>query len=77
LIEKLMVLTSGKTSQGVKDYLGNEIIPKGSKFTQKALNEIDFTTVHVTKWTTDAHKNEMIRDVIVNFLKNTKNLMLN
>lgn len=74
LIEKLMVLTSGKTSQGVKDYLGNEIIPKGSKFTQKALNEIDFTTVHVTKWTTDAHKNEMIRDVIVNFLKKYKEL---
>jgi DNA-directed RNA polymerase subunit beta len=74
LIEKLMVLTSGKTSQGVKDYLGNEIIPKGSKFTQKALNEIDFTTVHVTKWTTDQHKNDMIRDVIVNFLKKYKEL---
>ncbi len=74
LIEKLMVLTSGKTSQGVKDYLGNEIIPKGSKFTQKALNEIDFTAVHVTKWTTDAHKNELIRDVIVNFLKKYKEL---
>ena len=74
LIEKLMVLTSGKTSQGVKDFLGNEIIPKGSKFTQKALNEVDFTTVHVSKWTTDAHKNEMIRDVIVNFLKRYKEL---
>jgi len=74
LVEKLMVLTSGKTSQGVKDYLGNEVIPKGSKFTQKALNDIDFTTVHVTKWTTDGHKNEMIRDVIVNFLKRYKEL---
>ncbi len=74
LIEKLMVLTSGKTSQGVKDYIGNEIIPKGSKFTQKALNDIDYTTVHVTKWTTDAHKNDMIRDVIVNFLKRYKEL---
>ncbi len=74
LIEKLMVLTSGKTSQGVKDYLDNEIIPKGTKFTQKALNEIDFTSVHVTKWTTDAHKNELIRDVIQNFLKKYKEL---
>ncbi len=74
LIEKLMVLTSGKTSQGVKDYLGNEIIPKGSKFTQKALNEIDFTAVYVSKWTTDAHKNDMIHDVIGNFLRRQKEL---
>ena len=41
LIEKLMVLTNGKTSQGVKDYLGTEVIAKGAKFSQKALSEID------------------------------------
>ncbi len=72
LIEKLMVLTNGKTSQGVKDFLGNEIVPKGSKFTQKALNDIDYNTVHVTKWTTDSRKNEMIKDVIQNFLRKYK-----
>lgn len=74
LIEKLLVLTNGKTSQGVKDHLGNEIIPKGSKFTQKSLTEVDFMTVHITEWTTDNHKNDMIRDVIVNFLKKYKEL---
>jgi DNA-directed RNA polymerase subunit beta len=74
LIDKLMALTNGKTSQGVKDYLGNEIIAKGAKFTQKSLHDIDFTTVHITKWTTDNHKNDMIRDVIVNFLKKYKEL---
>ena len=31
LVEKLMTLTKGKTSQGVKDYTGAEIISKGSK----------------------------------------------
>ena len=30
LIGKLMTLTAGKTSQGVKDFLGSEIIPKGT-----------------------------------------------
>ncbi|MDR1678459.1 MAG: DNA-directed RNA polymerase subunit beta [Prevotellaceae bacterium] len=74
LIDKLIALTKDKTSQGVKDYLGNEIIAKGAKFTQKSLNEMDFTTVHITKWTTDTHKNELIRDVIVNFLKKYKEL---
>ena len=37
LVEKLLVLTNGKTSQGVKDFLGAEVISKGSKFTQKQL----------------------------------------
>ena len=29
---KLMTLTNGKTSQGVKDFLGTDIVPKGAKF---------------------------------------------
>lgn len=74
LIEKLVTLTQGKTSQGVKDFLGNDLIPKGSKFTQKAMNEIDYTTVHVSRWTTDNHRNELIQAVIVNYLKKYKEL---
>ncbi|MCD7971344.1 MAG: DNA-directed RNA polymerase subunit beta [Candidatus Azobacteroides sp.] len=74
LIDKLMFLTSGKTSQGVKDFLGTEIIPKESKFTQKMLNKIDYTTIQVNKWTGDSSKNEMIRAVIMNYLKKYKDL---
>ena len=37
LIEKLLVLTNGKVSQGVKDYLGTEVIAKGAKFTKRDL----------------------------------------
>ena len=32
LVKKLMTLTEGKVSQGVKDYLGAEVIAKGAKF---------------------------------------------
>ena len=74
LVDKLMVLTSGKTSQGVKDFLGADLIAKGNKFTQKQLLEIDYTTVQVSKWTADAHKNDMIRDVILNYLRKYKEL---
>ena len=74
LIEQLMTLTNGKTSQGVKNYLGEEVIAKGTKFTQKALNDLDYTSVHVSKWTTDAHKNDMIKDVIVNYIKKYKEI---
>ena len=34
LIEKLLVLTNGKVSQGVKDYLGTEVIAKGGEVHQ-------------------------------------------
>ncbi len=74
LIEKLMTLTNGKTSQGVKDYLGMDIVSKGNKFTQKVLSEIDYTSVQTGKWTADAQKNELIKQVIQNYIRKYKEL---
>ncbi|MDR3059823.1 MAG: DNA-directed RNA polymerase subunit beta, partial [Prevotella sp.] len=74
LVDKLLVLTEGKTSQGVKDYLNVDIIGKGSKFTKGALENIDYESIQVSNWTTDAHKNDLIRDVVVNYLRKYKEL---
>jgi DNA-directed RNA polymerase subunit beta len=74
LVDKLLVLTDGKTSQGVKDYLNVDVIAKGSKFTKSALTNIDFESIQVSGWTTDEHKNDLIRDVIVNYLRKFKEL---
>jgi len=74
LIEKLIVLTNGKTSQGVKDNLGTEVIAKGAKFSAKNLGEINYSSVQVSKWTTDNGKNDMIRDLILNYLRKHKEL---
>jgi DNA-directed RNA polymerase subunit beta len=74
LLEKLWVLVSGKTSQGIKDNLDTEVIPKGVKFTQKILNEINYSSIQLSKWTSDNHKNDMIRDLIINYLKKEKEL---
>ncbi|MED9996260.1 MAG: DNA-directed RNA polymerase subunit beta, partial [Paludibacteraceae bacterium] len=74
LVNKLMDLTNGKTSQGVKDFLGAEVIAKGNKFTQKQLAEIDYTTIQASKWTSDNHKNDLIRDVILNYLRKYKEM---
>ncbi len=74
LVDKILVLTEGKTSQGVKDYLNVDIIAKGAKFTKSALENIDYESVQVSNWTTDAHKNGLIRDVIVNYLRKYKEL---
>ena len=41
LIEKLFELVNGRTSQGVTNILGEEVITKGTKFTQKLLEKID------------------------------------
>ena len=74
LVEKLLVLTNDKVSQGVKDYLGTEVIAKGAKFTKRDLESLDYTIIQLSKWTSDAHKNDMIRDLIMNYLKKYKEL---
>ncbi len=74
LIEKLMVLTADKVSAGVKDFLGTDLISRNSKFTEDRLREIDYSSVQLGKWTQDAHKNDQIRDLILNYLKKYKEL---
>ena len=74
LVEKLMTLTNGKTSQGVKDFLGTDVIPKGSKFSAATLRDIDYDTINLSKWTADAHRNDMIRATIVNYLRKSKEI---
>jgi len=68
LIEKLFTLVNGKTSQGVKDYLNADVIPKGTKFTMKLLQEVDYEAVNPNKWTTDKNKNELIRTLLHNYM---------
>ena len=69
LIDKLLVLTAEKASLGIKNNLGEVTIPKGVNFTRAVLQGMDFTSIQLSKWTTDAHKNELIQRVILNYLK--------
>ncbi|GGI57062.1 DNA-directed RNA polymerase subunit beta [Winogradskyella haliclonae] len=68
LVEKLFAIVNGKTAQGIYNDLGEEIIPKGKKYTLKMLNAVDDYT-HLTsgKWTTDDATNEMVADLIHNY----------
>jgi DNA-directed RNA polymerase subunit beta len=68
LVEKLFILTNGKTAQGVKDYYNHDVIAKGAKFTQKMFQELDYLNINPNKWTTDKKKNDMIRDLLNNYL---------
>jgi DNA-directed RNA polymerase subunit beta len=68
LIEKLFIIVNGKTAQGIYNDLGEEIIPKGKKYTLKMLNSVD-DYAHLTsgKWTTDDKTNELVADLIHNY----------
>ena len=74
LIEKLLALTADKVSAGVKDFLGTDIISRNSKFTEERLKEIDFTAIQLGKWTQDVQKNELIRQLILNYIRKYKEL---
>jgi DNA-directed RNA polymerase subunit beta len=74
LEDKLFQLVNGKTSQGVKDYYGGDIIGKGNKFTLKQLQEIDYLTINPSKWTTDKDKNDLIFALINNYNMKYKEL---
>ncbi|WP_321279231.1 DNA-directed RNA polymerase subunit beta [Marinifilum fragile] len=74
LVEKLFNLVNGKTSQGVKDYLSVDVIPKGVKFTQKLLADINFLEINPNKWTTDKDKNDTIKKLLHNYIIKFKEL---
>ncbi|WP_299128862.1 DNA-directed RNA polymerase subunit beta [uncultured Winogradskyella sp.] len=68
LVDKLFAIVNGKTAQGIYNDLGEEIIPKGKKYTLKMLNAVDDYT-HLTsgKWTTDDNTNTLVADLIHNY----------
>ncbi|HCQ75952.1 MAG TPA: DNA-directed RNA polymerase subunit beta, partial [Leeuwenhoekiella sp.] len=68
LVDKLFQLVNGKTAQGVKNDLGEEVLPKGKKFTLKMLNAVeDYTHLNQGTWTTDDATNVLIADLLHNY----------
>ena len=68
LINKLYSVLNGKTSQGIFNDLGEEVFPKGKKFTQKMLNSADdFAHLVSTKWVADKSINELVSQIIHNY----------
>ena len=68
LLEKLAVLLKDKTTAGIRDYFGVEIVAKGTRFTQKMLGEIDFLNVAADKCTGDAHLDSLVEKTINNYI---------
>ena len=68
VVEKLFSIVNGKTCQGITNDLGEEILPKGKKYTLKLLSAVeDYTHLAKSTWTTSKETNELIADLIHNY----------
>ncbi|TXI80319.1 MAG: DNA-directed RNA polymerase subunit beta, partial [Crocinitomicaceae bacterium] len=67
LVDKLLKIIGEEKSAGVFNNFREEIIKKGSKFTEKNLFAIDYTIINPTNWTADARLNSLIGRVLHNF----------
>ena len=68
LVEKLYAIVSGKTSQGVTNDLGEEVVSKGKKYSLKLLQKIDdYTHLNLSSWTNSTKANKLVADLIHNY----------
>ena len=74
LVEKLWVLLKDKTTAGIHDYFGVEVVAKGTRFTQKMLGELDYLNIGADKWTGDAHRDHLVELTINNYTIKYKEL---
>jgi DNA-directed RNA polymerase subunit beta len=67
LLEKLSTLALGKTTVGIKNLFDEEIVPKGSKLTEKVLNGLDYNNIDTKEWVKDEESNDLIKYLIHNY----------
>ncbi len=67
LVDRLLILLSGKVSNGVYSNSKEELISKKVKFTSKSLKGIDYMDVNPNKWTTDKETNSLIKELLNNY----------
>ena len=75
IVTKLYRVLEGKISHNVYDNTKNVIIPKGTKFSQKMLQTVNFANVAVSKWTNDAKINGLVAEIIRNYLVKERELL--
>ena len=74
LIEKLWTLLKDKSTIGIRDYFGVELVPQGTRFSQKMLAELDYLNIGTDKWTGDARLDTLIEQTINNYTIKYKEL---
>ncbi|MDE5868984.1 MAG: DNA-directed RNA polymerase subunit beta, partial [Muribaculaceae bacterium] len=74
MLEKMQTLLKGMISEGVKDFIGVDVIPKGQHFDDVNFATIDFETINLSDWTSDERVNNMVAKLITNYLRKSKEI---
>ena len=74
MVDKMRTLLAGRVSQGVKDYLGDDLVPAGSTFDNVDFAGIDYETVYISNWTDDERVNKMVGQLITNYMRKSKEI---
>ncbi len=74
---KLIQIIEGVVSAGVYDNLNAEVIPKGKKFSQKNIANLNYISINPNDWTTDENKNKLIKELFHNYQIKYKELLAN
>lgn len=62
-----MKIVKDQVSQGVKSIYGEEMVAKGTKYTNAILKKLDFIKVDYLNWTKDTDKNVLVSRLLHNF----------
>jgi DNA-directed RNA polymerase subunit beta len=77
LVEKLMMILGDQKANGVYNNFKEELIKKGTKFSEKALLAIDYTIINPLNWSADSTINQLISRVIHNYSIKANDLLGN
>ncbi len=67
LIDKLMTVLNGKVSNSVQSNYKEEWISKGTKFTVKVIQDLDFANADPNGWTKEDDANNLIKAMLHNY----------
>lgn len=74
MVSKMQTLLKGHTSQGVKDFIGVDVVPVGQRFDDVVFGAIDYETVNLSNWTGDERIDGMVAKLITNYLRKSKEI---
>jgi DNA-directed RNA polymerase subunit beta len=67
MITKISTLVLGQTSNGISNNFGEELIPKGTKITEKHIKGLSFTDINPSDWTKDESINSQVKVLLHNY----------
>jgi DNA-directed RNA polymerase subunit beta len=74
MLGKITKLTEGHVSEGVKDFIGADVIPAGTNFKDVNFATLNYETVNLAGWTNDERVNNMVVALVTNYLRKSKEI---